>query len=84
MCAVGASQPGVPRTMQQARAMSDAAKWNEAAESEMTSLKERNVFKLVPCSTVPLGRKRINSKSVFKRKADVSSGVSRPEPSARS
>lgn len=68
--ATGTSQPGVPRTIKEARAMPDAGMWNAAAEREMASLKERNVFKLVPRSSVPPGRKRINSKWVFKRKAD--------------
>ena len=68
--ATGTSQPGVPRTIQEARSMPDAAMWNAAAEREMASLKERKVFKLVPRSAVPFGRRRINSKWVFKRKAD--------------
>ena len=70
--AVGAVQPDVPRTIQEARASPDAAKWNAAAEREMKSLNDRKVYKLVPRSAVPPGRKRIKSKWVFKRKADGS------------
>ena len=51
--AVGAVQPDVPRTIQEARASLDAAKWNAAAERETKSLNDRKVYKLVPRSAVP-------------------------------
>ena len=51
--------------------MPDAAEWQAAANREMTSLKERKVYKLAPCKAVP-GRKRIKSKWVMTRKADNS------------
>ena len=38
----------------------------------MTSLKERDVYKLAPRKAVPPGKKRIKSKWVMKRKADNS------------
>lgn len=69
---VGTTQPNVPRTIKEARATPEAAQWNAAAEREIASLKDRKVYKLVPRSAVPAGRKRINSKWVFKRKADGS------------
>ena len=69
---VGTTQPNVPRTIKEARATPEAAQWNAAAEREIASLKDRQVHKLVPRSAVPAGRKRINSKWVFKRKADGS------------
>ena len=69
---MGTSQPGVPRTIPEARAMPDAAEWEAAANREMTSLKERKVFKLATRKAVPPGRKRIKSKWVLKRKADNS------------
>ena len=70
--AVRTSQPDVPRTIQEARASPEAAEWTAAAEREIESLKERKVYKLVPRTAVPPGRKRIKSKWVFKRKADGS------------
>eukprot|EP00752_Nemacystus_decipiens_P015081 g13435.t1 len=51
---------------------SPPGEWNAAAEREIASLKERDVYKLVPRTTVPQGRKRINAKWVFKRKSDGS------------
>eukprot|EP00752_Nemacystus_decipiens_P018060 g16192.t1 len=68
--AVGGVQPNVPRTIQEARASPDAAKWQAAAEREMKSLSDRKVYELVPRSAVPPRRQRIKSKWVFKRKAD--------------
>ena len=68
--AVGGVQPDVPRTIQEARASPDAAKWQAAAEREMKSLSDRKVYQLVPRSAVPPGSKSIKSKWVFKRKAD--------------
>ena len=60
--AVGTSQPGVPKTMQEARAMPDAAEWEAAANREMMSLKERKVYKLAPRKVVPPWGGRIKSK----------------------
>eukprot|EP00903_Cladosiphon_okamuranus_P015299 g14134.t1 len=68
--AVGGVQPDVPRTIQEAWASPDAAKWQAAAEREMKSLSDRKVYKLVPRSAVPPGSKIIKSKWVFKRKTD--------------
>ena len=51
--AVGTSQPGVPRTIQVARAIPDAAEREVTANREMTVLKERNVYKLAPRKAVP-------------------------------
>ena len=70
--AVGTTQPNIPQTIKEARATPEAAQWNTAAEHEIASLNNRQVYKLVPCSAVPAGRKRINSKWVLKRKADSS------------
>ena len=70
--AVGTTQPNVPRTIKEARTTPEATQWNAAAEREIASLKDCHVYKLVPRSAVPTGRKRTNSKWVFKRKADGS------------
>ena len=70
--AVRTTQPNVLRTIKEARATPEAAQWNAAAEREIASLKDRQVYKLVPRSAVLAGRKRIISKWVFKRKADGS------------
>ncbi|CAB1109507.1 unnamed protein product [Ectocarpus sp. CCAP 1310/34] len=64
--AMGASQPDVSRKIDAARAMPDGEQWDAAAE--IASLKERQVYKLVPRTAFPPGRKRIKSKWVFKRK----------------
>ena len=50
--------------------MSDADLWREAAETEIKSLQDLNVYKLVPRSTVPPGLKVIGTKWVLKVKAN--------------
>ena len=70
--AVGTTQPNVPRTIKDARATPEAAQWNAAPEREIAGFKYRHAYKLVPRPAVPAGRKRINSKWVFKREADGS------------
>ena len=50
--------------------MSDADLWREAAEKEIKSLQDLNVYKLVPWSTVPPGQKVIGTKWVSKVKAN--------------
>ena len=66
------TQPNVPRIIKEAWATPEAAQWNAAAEREIARLKDRQVYNLVPRSAILAGRKRINSKWVFKRKADGS------------
>ena len=46
--AVKTTQPIVPRNFQEAMKMSDADFWREAAEKEIKSLQDLNVYKLVP------------------------------------
>ena len=61
--AVKTTQPNV-RNFQDAMKMSDADLWREAAEKEMKSLQDFNVYKLVPRSTVPPGQTVIGTKWV--------------------
>ena len=53
--AVGTSQPDGPKTIQEARAMPDAAEWETAANRDMTSLKERKVYKSLSARPFLLG-----------------------------
>ena len=62
--AVKTTQPNVPRIFQEAMKMSDADIWRGAAEKEIESLQDLNVYKLVPRS-VPPGQKVIGTKWVF-------------------
>ena len=66
---VETTHPNVPRTIKEARATPEAARWNAAAAREIESLEDRQVYKLVPRSAVPAGWKRINSKWACTRKA---------------
>ena len=60
--AVGTTQPIVPRIIKKARATTEVAQWNAAAELEIASVKHRLVYNVVLRSAVPAGRKRTNSK----------------------
>ena len=68
--AVKTTQPTVPRIFQEAIKMSDADLWRDAAETEINSLQDLNVYKLVPRSTVPTGQTVSGTKWVFKVKED--------------
>ena len=67
--AMKTTQPNVPIIFQEAMKMSDADIWRGAAEKEIESLQDLNVYKLVPRS-VPPGQKVIGTKWVFKVKAN--------------
>ena len=67
--AMKTTQPTVPRIFQEAMKISDVDLWREAAEKEIKSLQDLNVYKLVPRSTVPPGQKVIGTNWVFKVKA---------------
>ena len=60
--AVKTAQHNVPRNFQEGIKMSDADVWREAAEKEIKSLEDLNVYKHVPRSTVPPGQKVIGTK----------------------
>ena len=42
------TQPNVPRSFQEAMKMSDADLWRDAAEKEIKSLQDLNVYEIVP------------------------------------
>ncbi|KAJ3554241.1 hypothetical protein NP233_g12465 [Leucocoprinus birnbaumii] len=62
--------PSDPRTIQEALTRPDADLWKASIMDELTSLRERQVFTLVPRSEVPTGRVILDSKFVFVTKAD--------------
>ena len=70
---VKTTQPNVPRNFQEAMKMSDADFLREAAEKEIKSLQDLNVYKLVPRSTVLPGQTVIGTKWVFRVKANQTS-----------
>ena len=60
----------VPENYQQAMKLPEAELWKEAAQKEIKSLQDLEVYTLVPISNVPKGQNVINSKWVFKVKTD--------------
>ncbi|KAG1875761.1 hypothetical protein F4604DRAFT_1492266, partial [Suillus subluteus] len=59
-----------PSTYAEAMASLDAASWTTALQEEFNSLRDLGVYKLVPCSSVPQGRKIMKGRPVFKLKRD--------------
>ena len=66
---VNVSNPDEPCTFADAMASPDAPNWLAACNEELASIRELNVFKLVPKSTAD-GRSLMNGKFVFKVKHD--------------
>ena len=71
--AVKTTQLTVARNFPEAMKMSDADFLREAAEKEIKSLQDLNVYKLVPRSTVLPGQTVIGTKWVFRVKANQTS-----------
>ena len=63
-----------PSTVKEALSSSESEKWKTAMSSEMTSLRENQVWDLVE---LPKGRRAISSKWIFKKKLDADGNVER-------
>ena len=61
-----------PTNYEEATMSPDSAKWLEAMKSEIGSMYENKVWTLVD---LPIGRKAIENKWIFKRKTDTDSSV---------
>jgi hypothetical protein len=57
--------PRDPQSMKEALAGEDADRWMESMKEELQSIKDHNVYRLVPCSSVPAGRKVLKGKFVY-------------------
>lgn len=68
-------QEQTPATWKQAMSSPEAAKWKEAADKEMASIEEQEVWELVPRADVPRHQTVIGSKWVFKIKTDEHGAV---------
>lgn len=64
----------IPRSMREARASADAAKWEAALEEELQALRDNDVYEEVP---VPAGVKPITSKPVMRVKYDADGKLER-------
>ena len=60
----------LPNTFKEATASPHRAQWQKAMDNELASLKENNVYDLIPRSAVPAGSKVIGSRWVCKVKSD--------------
>jgi len=59
-----------PDTYQQATSGPDKEKWIRSIDDETKSLQDREVFKIIPTSSLPPGAKVLKAKWVFKKKQD--------------
>jgi hypothetical protein len=66
-----------PKDFKDAMSHADTAEWRTSIGEEVQSLKDHNVFTLIPRKEVPVGRKVIPSKAVFHYKLDESGNVAR-------
>ncbi|CAI7749876.1 unnamed protein product [Closterium sp. NIES-54] len=66
--------PGEPATLKEALESSDAEEWKKAMESELKSIEENGTWELVE---LPVGRKAITSKWLFKIKSDADGKIER-------
>lgn len=71
-CFMGLDDIGdnTPKAWEEAKNSPDAAKWKAAYQEELQSLKDMNVYKLVPRSAVPEGQRIHKGKPVFRVKSD--------------
>ena len=61
-----------PNTFKEAVTLSAKAQWKAASDKEMASLKNINVYTLLPATSVPAGHKIIGSRWVYKVTVDNS------------
>jgi hypothetical protein len=65
--------PDDPTVYGEAMASEHSAEWTQALREEFDSLRDLGVYKLVPRSTIPTGRKVMRGRPVFKLKRDQNS-----------
>ena len=60
-----ASDPGLPRTYEEAMSGPDKAKWSEAIEKELANFEKRKVWKQIQRATLAPGRKALHTRWIF-------------------
>jgi Reverse transcriptase (RNA-dependent DNA polymerase) len=66
-----------PRTYKEVKRVYDADQWDESYDDEMNTIRKHKVWTLVPCSSVPAGRKIISSRTHFLCKRNENNEVVR-------
>jgi Reverse transcriptase (RNA-dependent DNA polymerase) len=69
--------PNDPRTLREALNSEHAEQWRAAFNEELNSLRDLGVYKLIPRSNVPKGRRIMRGRPVFKLKRDENGSPSR-------
>src|SRR5665213_4462114 len=66
-----------PATYQEALLRPDALSWQQAIESELKSLKDNDMWSIIPHHLIPDRRQPIGCKWVFKRKLNSDGSIER-------
>ena len=66
-----ASDPGLPRTYEEAMSGQDKLKWSKAIEKELANFEKRKVWKQVQRATLAPGRKALHTRWIFRIKTDT-------------
>ena len=77
MVADSSPSPRTPTTVSQALSSPEAVQWRFAIESELSSHKQCNTWRVVSASDMPPGAKPIRCKWVFKIKRDQNNNITR-------
>ena len=72
---IASTEPRTPRNLREARASPEAAKWEASRQKEFNTMKEFGAWAEVPRSSVPLGKKILPYKEVFKIKTDADGNI---------
>jgi hypothetical protein len=67
--------PDDPNTYAEAMSSPDADKWIDGTHEELTALRDKGVYKLVPPSAVPLNKTILDLRAVYTRKRDMEGNV---------
>ena len=67
---VDVAYPGDPGSRAEADASPFAAEWHASLQEELKSIRDMGVYELVPRSAVPVGRKVLKGKPVYRLKRD--------------
>ena len=71
-CLAGENAEITSNTFKEAMTLPAKVQWKAASDKEVASLKNHNVYTLLPVTSVPAGHKIIGSRCVYKVKADNS------------
>ena len=67
----GENKEQIPNIFKEAMSLPQAARWKVDSDKEITSLEKHGVYELIPITSVPNGRKVVDSRWVYKLKKQL-------------